>query len=121
MLEENPLTSLLGMLVVIVLVLVLAWWATKQFARHAPQGFGNRTARDGFGVLAQLPLGQGQRIVVVECAERYFLLGVTEQSISTLAELSDEDAQRWKHSAESAAAEQGAAPFAALLQNRLRR
>lgn len=121
MLDGNPLISLLGMLVVVGAILVLAWWATKQIAqRPGLQGFGGRLPNGEISILAQMPLGREQRLVVVECAARYFLLGVTEHNISMLSELSEEDAQRWKQEQENSAPGSRQS-FSILLQNKMRR
>ena len=122
MLGGNPLLSLLGMLVLIAAILVLAWFATKQIAqRPSLQGFSGRLPHGGMRILAQLPLGSQQRLVVVECAAQYFLLGVTEQSISMLSQLSEEEVQQWMQGQDENAVSQGRQSFATLLQNKLRR
>lgn len=121
MLEGNPLVSLLGMLAVTAAILILAWWATKQIARQpALQGFGGRLPNGEISILTQIPLGRGQRLVVVECAARYFLLGVTEHNISMLSELGEEDVQQWKYEQENPASESKQS-FVTLLQNKMRR
>lgn len=122
MLEGNPLVSLLGMLAVIAGILFLAWWATKQIAqRPSLQGFAGRPADNGLRVLTQATLGRDQRLVVAECANRYFLLGVTEHSVSLIAELSEEEAQSWKPEQADHAVPTGRQSFSTLLQNKMRR
>ena len=121
MLQGNPLASLLGMLAVVAAILVLAWWATKQIAqRPGLQGFGGRLPNGEFSVLAQIPLGREQRLIVVECAARYFLLGVTEHNISMLSELSEEEVRQWKEEQEEPVPGSRQS-FSALLQNKMRR
>ena len=122
MLQGNPLASLLGMLAVIAAILFLAWWATKQIARRPGlQGFGGRLPNGDMSVLAQIPLGSQQRLVVVECAARYFLLGVTEHNISMLSELDEESVQQWKQEQDESSAPVSMQSFSTLLQNKLRR
>ena len=122
MLEGNPLISLLGMLVIVGAILVLAWWATKQIAqRPGLQGFGGRLPNGDMSVLAQIPLGREQRLVVVECAARYFLLGVTEHNISMLSELDEESVQQWKQEQDESSAPVSMQSFSTLLQNKMRR
>ena len=122
MLEGNPLVSLLGMLAVIAAILVLAWWATKQIAqRPGLQGFGGRLPNDDFSILAQIPLGSQQKLVVVECVARYFLLGVTEHNISMLSELSEEEVRQWKQEQDAHSGSESRQSFSALLQNKIRR
>ncbi len=121
MLQGNPLASLLGMLAVIAAVLILAWWATKQIAqRPGLQGFGGRLPNGEMSILAQIPLGREQRLVVVECAARYFLLGVTEHNISMLSELREEDVQQWTQGQEEPVPTSKQS-FSTLLQNKMRR
>ena len=122
MLKGNPFVSLLGMLVLIAAILFLAWWATKQIAqRPGLQGFGGRLPNGDMSVLAQIPLGREQRLVVVECAARYFLLGVTEHNISMLSELDEESVQQWKQEQDESSAPVSMQSFSTLLQNKLRR
>lgn len=122
MLQGNPFVSLLGMLVLIAAILFLAWWATKQIAqRPGLQGFGGRLPNGDMSVLAQIPLGREQRLVVVECAARYFLLGVTEHNISMLSELDEESVQQWKQEQDESSAPVSMQSFSTLLQNKLRR
>lgn len=122
MLEGNPLVSLLGMLAVIVAILILAWWATKQIAqRPGLQGFGGQLPNTDFSILTQIPLGSQQRLVIVECAARYFLLGVTEHNISMLSELSEEEVRQWKQEREENPVPGSRQSFSTLLQNKMRR
>ena len=122
MLQGNPFVSLLGMLVLIAAILFLAWWATKQIAqRPGLQGFGGRLPNGDMSVLAQIPLGREQRLVVVECAARYFLLGVTEHNISMLSELDEESVQQWRQEQDESSAPVSMQSFSTLLQNKLRR
>ena len=122
MLQGNPFVSLLGMLVLIAAILFLAWWATKQIAqRPGLRGFGGRLPNGDMSVLAQIPLGREQRLVVVECAARYFLLGVTEHNISMLSELDEESVQQWKQEQDESSAPVSMQSFSTLLQNKMRR
>ena len=121
MLQGNPLASLLGMLAVIAAILILAWWATKQIAqRPGLQGFGGRLPNGEMSILAQVPLGREQRLIVVECAAHYFLLGVTEHNISMLTELSEEDVQQWMPEQEDSVPGSKQS-YTTLLQNKMRR
>ena len=127
--KNTPKSAIISLLVIVLFllpsqvaaILVLAWWATKQIARRPGlQGFGGRLPNGDMSVLAQIPLGSQQRLVVVECAARYFLLGVTEHNISMLSELSEEDVQRWTEEQEASVPE-GRQSFSTLLQNKMRR
>lgn len=92
----NTWLSLLWALVCVVLILGLAYWFTKRVA--APGGLGALVAAPGteqLKVLARLALGKEQLLVVVQAGERYFLLGVTQSAVSTLAEFTREEAEAW--------------------------
>lgn len=101
MLGDNPVVSLLWMIVSIVVIIGLAYWFTKYVAGRGGLGaFGPLKAGEGLELLAQLPLGREQRLVLTRVGERYFLLGVTASNISMLAEFTAEEAALWKEGAE---------------------
>ena len=88
--------SLLWVLFCVVVIIGLAYWVTKQMARRGGiAAFGAAKGTEQFQVLARLALGKEQMLVLVQAGERYFLLGVTQSAISTLAELDREEAQAW--------------------------
>lgn len=96
MLDDNVWLSLAGALAAIVVVVGLAYWFTRYIAAGGWLG-GFTTARDGrMKVLEQLQMGKEQRLAVVQTAGRYFLLGITPQNISVLAEFTPEEAQLWQ-------------------------
>ncbi|MCX8004085.1 MAG: flagellar biosynthetic protein FliO [Burkholderiaceae bacterium] len=79
-----PGPSLLPLLLAFALVLALipaAVWFLKRLgaASGAPSG--------GLRVVAQLPLGARERLVVVEAGERLLLLGVTASAITRVGAL----------------------------------
>lgn len=79
---EGP--SLIPMVLALVFVLALvpvAMWLLKRMGGAAPAGVA------GMRVVAQLPLGPRERIVVVEAGERWLLLGVTAASINRIGTL----------------------------------
>ncbi len=81
--------SLAPMLVALVFVLALipvSMWLLKRFGGAQP------AASAGLRVVAQLPLGPRERIVVVEAGERWLLLGVTAASITRVGTLPKGDA-----------------------------
>ena len=98
MLEDNIWLSLLWMLVCIVLIIGAAYWFTRHVAGRGYLGAFGAAAGEQMEVLTQLSLGKDQWLAVVRTGERYFLLGVTPGGISMLAEFSEEEAARWKHS-----------------------
>ena len=76
--------SLLPMLLVLVFVLALipaSMWLLKRL------GAGSPAAAAGMKVVAQLPLGPRERLVVVEAGERWLVLGVTAASINRVGTL----------------------------------
>lgn len=94
--------SLAPMLFALVLVLALipaAMWLLKRLGAVAP------AQAAGLRVVAQLPLGPRERIVVVEAGERWLLLGVTGGSINRVGSLPKQDLP-----------ESSATPFASMLK-----
>lgn len=82
--------SLLGMLATVVLVLVLAWWATRCVGR---QWTGLRQSGGDFAVLRQMSVGRNERLALVQMGGRCFLIGITTGGISLLTELTPEEAE----------------------------
>ncbi|MCR5031094.1 MAG: flagellar biosynthetic protein FliO [Selenomonadaceae bacterium] len=81
----STLAYLLSLLAVFVFVLVLAYFASRFIAGR----FAQSTGASGGHLLAHLPLGPNRSICVAELAERVFVLGVTEHSITLLREITD--------------------------------
>ena len=100
---EKDLLSLLGTLVVIVAVLALAYVFTRYVAGHTVSG-GPAKGGEHLSVIAQLPLGREQKLVLVWLGERCLLLGVTQSSIVCLRELSAEEAAELQQKAAEPAA-----------------
>ncbi len=76
--------SLVPLVLALVFVLALipaAIWLLKRM------GAGTQGGAAGLRVVAQLPLGTRERIVVVEAGERWLLLGVTASSINRVGTL----------------------------------
>ena len=102
MLEGNPIFSLLWMVVSVIVIIGLAYWFTKYVAGRGGLGvFGPLKAGGGLAILAQLPLGREQKLVVAQAGERYFLLGVTDSDITMLSEFTAEEAALWRRQAET--------------------
>ena len=102
LLADSPWVSLLGMLIVIVVVIGLAYWFTRHVVgKGRLPSFGMMRKEGELSVIARTQMGKDQRLAVVQAGERYFLLGVTAQNISLLAELSAEEAARWLPKEES--------------------
>lgn len=99
--------SLLGVLAAVILILYLAYYATKWIGTHGVPG-GSAVIRPGgagkFRILGQLGVGRNERLVLVRLDERCYLLGVTEHQITLLRELDGEEAAEWLKESEGGAA-----------------
>lgn len=114
------LLSLLWLIVCCAVVLGLAYWFTKHVVGRGRLGnLGTGGGTEDLKVLHQLSLGKDQRLLVVRAGERTLLLGVTGSAISTLAEFTPEEAERWL-TAEKTKAEQCPPSFTEALQKVLK-
>ena len=78
---------LFTLLLVFVFVLVLAYLAAKFLSgKFSPNLTGNAGR-----ILEHMALGPNRSICVVEMIDRFFLIGVTDHSITLLSEITDED------------------------------
>lgn len=81
----STLAYLVSLFAIFGFVVVMAYFAARflggKFAQHIT-GSGGR-------ILEHLPLGPNRSVCVVEMANRVFLLGVTEHSITLLSEITD--------------------------------
>ncbi len=102
----SGLVSLLGMLAATILILYLAWRASRWIAaRGVPSGAGmgwlsadffRSGAAENFRVLYQIPLGRTERLILLQAGAAYCcLLGVTESRITLLKEWTGDDADAW--------------------------
>ena len=110
----QDLLSLLGIIVVLALVLLASYLVT----RWAGMGLGGRLGAGGgqhVRVLERVGVGRDQAIVVVQAANRYFLLGSSPSGISLVAELTAEEGELWASSGPS-----GEAPDFRAMLRRLR-
>jgi flagellar biogenesis protein FliO len=74
-------------LLVCALAIGLVLLAAALFRRFAAQHLRARAARRSLQVLDVLPLGGKQKLLVVRCYDRSFLLGLGEKEVRSLAEL----------------------------------
>lgn len=90
----EALGTLLGMLLAVVAVLCLAYFATRFLAGRGAGGALGRFAgrSQNLQVLERIALGREQYLTAVRAGERYFLLGVTPSSVTLLRELDAEEA-----------------------------
>ena len=102
--------SLLGVLLVLLLVL----GGCYLFTRWAGTGLGGRFGLTASGshlrVLERLPVGRDQALLVVEAANRYFLIGSSPSGFSLLAELTEEEGAQWTSPPPSDSSARSAAP-----------
>ncbi|EDP59166.1 flagellar biosynthetic protein FliO [Vibrio sp. AND4] len=75
------LATTLGSLVLVIGVILLLAWMLKRMQVPA------LGQQKGLRIVSQLPVGTKERIAVVQVGEEQFLVGITSQSIQTLAKL----------------------------------
>lgn len=75
------MATTLGSLVLVIGVIIFLAWLLKRMQVPA---MGQQT---GLRIVSQLPVGTKERIAVVQVGEEQFLVGITSQSIQTLAKL----------------------------------
>ncbi len=93
---SNSWLSLLWALVCVIVIVAMAYWATRAIAARGGLGaFPLAQGAQGLKVLSRMALGRDQQLVVVQAGERYFLLGVTSSAVSNLAEFTPEQAKAW--------------------------
>ena len=81
----STIAYLVSLFAIFAFVVGLAYFAVRFLGGHFAQqklGYGGR-------LLSHLPLGPNRSVCVVEMADRVFLLGVTEHSITLLSEITD--------------------------------
>ena len=89
----STIAYILSLLAVFAIVFFMAYIATKFLGGR----FNARISGHGGRVLENLPLGPNRSVCIVEMADRVFLLGVTDQSITLLSEIIDpEEIERLK-------------------------
>lgn len=82
---NNALIALVVPLLTVVFALAALWWMLRRY--------GGRNGSAGPARIVQvLAVGPRERVLVVECDSRRFLLGITQSTISLLTELGAEDA-----------------------------
>ena len=75
----------------LLLSILLLGWGFKRFVGSSLR---RRAAKRSLAVLDVLPLGGRQKLVVVRCFDRNFLLGVGDKEVNAIAELDAEEADR---------------------------
>ncbi|WP_299016169.1 flagellar biosynthetic protein FliO [uncultured Photobacterium sp.] len=79
--EMNIATTLAALILVVMLILFLAW-VLKRMKLPGIQG-----ADGSIKIIRQLPVGQRERIVLLQVGDEQLLVGVTQQNISLLSKL----------------------------------
>ena len=93
MLPLGELASVVGMLLAIALVLFAAYWCTQRIAVSSVGKIGVRGRQ--MKIIDRLPLGQNKMLTVVSVGGRYLLLGVANEQITLLCELTEAEAACW--------------------------
>lgn len=93
---SNDIFSILGMLFIVVIVLLAAYFCTRYLAKHTPGAFQKKGRTKKIILLDQLTVGNNQRILLVQVGSRYILLGTGASGLSLLLELTDEEIELWK-------------------------
>lgn len=84
------LVTALSTLLVIIVILYLAYIVTKHVGKNAGfRGFAGSSRH--ITMIDQVVLGQGMSVAIIKISERVFLLGVTANQITLLAEFTDGD------------------------------
>ena len=93
----SEILSVLWVLVCTVAVLALCYYVTRRLTSlPALSRYAGGIPREGrLEVLARVPLGKDQSLVVAAVGKRCFLLGCAAGSISLLTELTEEEAAAW--------------------------
>ena len=93
----EEILSVLWVLVCTVAVLALCYYVTRRLTRlPALSRYAGGIPQEGrLEVLARVPLGKDQSLVVAAVGKRCFLLGCAAGSISLLTELTEEEAAAW--------------------------
>lgn len=104
----EEILSVLWVLVCTVAVLALCYYVTRRLTRlPALSRYAGGIPREGrLEVLARVPLGKDQSLVVAAVGKRCFLLGCAAGSISLLTELTEEEAAAWMTRREENSTEQ---------------
>lgn len=88
--------ALLGMLLTVAAILALAYFSTKYISRMKLGSLGNLAKSGHMRTLDQLIVGADLRLILVQVGTRYLLLGLSPGGITSLAELTPEEASLWE-------------------------
>jgi len=82
--------SAIGSVVIIILVLVLTYYATRWYARRLNGGAGAGSGKY-VKILDRANTGGASSLLVVQVGDQYYLVGVGEKNVQLLCELKDFD------------------------------
>ena len=88
--------ELLWLIVAVVLVMGLAYLATRCIAGDMPMQRSRKAHKKMLHPVEQLYMGRERQIILVQAGDRYFLIGNTANQITTLAEFSEEEIEAWR-------------------------
>ncbi len=87
----DPLASggrvMMVLLLILALIVVLAWLVHKTRVLGGLHSLGGQA--QGLRIVATLPLGMKEKIVVLQAGEKQLLVGITAQQITLLSELDE--------------------------------
>ena len=89
--QDSDISALRWLLFCIIAVLLLACWVTRRIAGGMPVAHVKRAGRQ-IEILAQTTLGKSEALIMVQAGTRCFLLGVTANAITVLAEFTEAEA-----------------------------
>ena len=92
----STLAYLISLVAVFAFVVVMAYFASKFLGGR----FANTTTNSGGKIMEHLPLGPNKSVCVVELAGKTLMLGVTDQQVTLLGEITDpEEIERLRRQA----------------------
>lgn len=86
--------SLIGMCLCVAVILYLAYWFTRRIAMGNMGG--TITSSGHMRIYDRMPLGQNKAVVVARVGLRWLVLGVSDEQITVLTELSEEESRIWR-------------------------
>ena len=86
--------SLIGMCLCVAVILYLAYWFTRRIAIGNMGG--TITSGGHMRIYDRLALGQNKAVVVARVGLRWLVLGVSDEQITLLTELSEEESRIWR-------------------------
>ena len=99
---DGEVLQLIWALVVVAAVLALAYLFTRYIAGRTAGGASLGRFKDRpMKLLAQLPVGREQKVLLIQAGEQYYLLGAAQGGVTLLDKLSAEEMEKLRKSDES--------------------